>query len=143
MTYSQMSEKMSTLTRFNNTVEQLIDDLILRYQDHPYFGKELVITKEKFSLLRKTNPRKSIEGTLRFIYPFKAQLMANDEQFFISKSYDEHVKNESHLMKVLKIKELWEQDMDDLTKKTLFDFFKVLIILAERYVAEKIETKEL
>jgi hypothetical protein len=132
-----MSEKMSTLTRFNNTVEQLIDDLILRYQDHPYFGKELVMTKEKFSLLRKTNPRKSVEGTLRFIYPFKAQLMANDEQF------DEHVKNDSHLMKVLKIKELWEQDMDDLTKKTLFDFFKVLIILAERYVSEKMETKEL
>jgi hypothetical protein len=46
-------------------------------------------------------------------------------------------------MKVLKIKELWEQDMDDLTKKTLFDFFKVLIILAERYVAEKMETQEL
>jgi hypothetical protein len=138
-----MSEKMSTLTRFNNTVEQLIDDLILRYKDHPYFGKELVITKEKFSLLRKTNPRKSVEGTLRFIYPFKAQLMANDEQFFVSKSYDEHVKNDSHLMKVLKIKELWEQDMDDLTKKTLFDFFKVLIILAERYVAEKMETQEL
>jgi hypothetical protein len=69
--------------------------------------------------------------------------MANDEQFFVSKSYDEHVKNDSHLMKVLKIKELWEQDMDDLTKKTLFDFFKVLIILAERYVAEKMETQEL
>jgi hypothetical protein len=138
-----MSEKISTLTRFNDTVEQLIDDLIFRYHDNPYFGKELVSTKEKFSILRKTNPRKSIEGTLRFVYPYKAQLMANDEQFFVNKSYDEHLKNDSHIMKVLKIKELWEQNMDDNTKKTLFDFFKVLIILAERYVAEKMESGEI
>ena len=42
------------------------------------------------------------------------------------------------LVKVLKIKELWENDMDDNTKQTLFNYFKVLIVLSEKYVAEKV-----
>lgn len=138
-----MAEKQTTLTKFNNTLEQLIDALIDRYHYHEYFGKELVMTKEKFVLLRKTNPRKSIEGVLAFVYPFKKQIMDNDESFFLNKTYDEHTKNESHLVKVLKIKELWETDMDENTKNTLFTFFKVFIVLAEKYVAEKMESGEI
>ena len=54
--------------------------------------------------------------------------------------YDTDTKNEGNLVKVLKIKELWDTDMDDNTKKTLFNYFKVLIVLAEKYVAEKVAT---
>ena len=97
--------QVSTLTRFNNTIDCLIDSLIDRYSHHEYFGKELRLTKEKFALLRKTNPAKIVEGVL---------------------------------VKVLKIKELWDTDMDDNTKQTLFNYFKVLIVLAEKYVAEKV-----
>ena len=57
--------------------------------------------------------------------------------FFLKKNFEEDTKNEGHLVKALRIKELWETDMDDNTKKALFNFFKVFIILAERYVAEK------
>lgn len=128
----------STLTRFNNTIECLIDSLIDRYSYHEYFGKELRLTKEKFALLRKTNPAKIVEGVLVKVYPYKKQIMDEDDEFFIQKSYDADTKNEGNLVKVLKIKELWDTDMDDNTKQTLFNYFKVLIVLAEKYVAEKV-----
>jgi len=129
---------MTTLSKFNNTVEQMIDALIERYSYHEYFNKELSLTKEKFLLLRKTNPRKIIEGVLVCVYPYKKQIMDNDENFFINKDYQNDTKDEGHLVKALKIKELWDTDMDENTKANLFNYFKVLIVLAERYVSENI-----
>ena len=133
-----MSEKTTTLTKFNNTVDQMINNLIERYEYHEYFHKELNLTREKFLLLRKTNPMKVIEGILVWVYPYKQQIMDEDESFFLKKNFEEDTKNEGHLVKALRIKDLWETDMDDNTKKALFNYFKVFIILAERYVAEKI-----
>ena len=130
--------QFSTLTRFNNTIDCLIDSLIDRYSHHEYFGKELRLTKDKFELLRKTNPAKIVEGVLVKVYPYKKQIMDEDDEFFIQKSYDGDTKNENNLVKVLRIKELWDTDMDDNTKQTLFNYFKVLIVLAEKYVAEKV-----
>jgi hypothetical protein len=132
--------QVSTLTRFNNTIDCFIDSLIDRYSHHEYFAKELRLIKEKFSLLRKTNPAKVVEGVLVKVYPYKKQIMDEDDDFFLQKSYDTDTKNEGNLVKVLKIKELWDTDMDDNTKKTLFNYFKVLIVLAEKYVSEKVGT---
>ena len=133
--------QVSTLTRFNNTIDCLIDSLIDRYSYHEYFNKELRLIKEKFSLFRKTNPAKVVEGFLVKVYPYKDQIMAENDEFFVQKSYDSDTKNEGNLVKVLKIKELWDTDMDENTKKTLFNYFKVFIVLAEKYVAEKVEMK--
>jgi len=130
---------VTTLTKFNNTVEQMIDALLERYSYHEYFSKEFALTKEKFLLLRKTNPRKVIEGILVFVYPYREQIMNNDESFFLKKDYQNDTKDEGHLVKALRIKELWESDMDDQTKMNLFNYFKVFIVLAERYVAENIK----
>lgn len=127
---------VTTLTKFNNTIEQMIDALMERYSYHEYFSKELSLTKEKFMLLRKTNPRKVIEGVLVYLYPYKQQIMDNDESFFLKKNYEDDTKNEGHLVKALKIKDLWESDMDDNTKNSIFTYFKVIIVLAEKYVSE-------
>ncbi len=129
--------QVSTLTRFTNTIECLIDSLIERYSHHEYFRIELGLIKEKFSLLRKINPVKVVEGVLVKVHPYKNQIMDEDDEFFLQKSYDSDTKNEGNLVKVLKIKELFEKDMDENTKKTLFNYFKVLIVLAEKYVLEK------
>ena len=57
----------TVLTKFNNTVEQLIDALIDRYDYNADLKRELTLTKERFVILRKTNPRKVIEGVLFFV----------------------------------------------------------------------------
>jgi len=128
----------TTLTKFNNTIEQLIDALMERYSYHEYFSKEFSLAKEKFILLRKTNPRKVMEGVLVYVYPYKNQIMNSDESFFLNKNYENDTKDEGHLVKALKIKDLWESDMDDNTKESIFTYFKVIIVLSEKYVAENI-----
>ena len=128
----------TTLTKFNNTIEQLIDALMERYSYHEYFSKEFSLAKEKFILLRKTNPRKVMERVLVYVYPYKNQIMNSDESFFLNKNYENDTKDEGHLVKALKIKDLWESDMDDNTKESIFTYFKVIIVLSEKYVAENI-----
>jgi len=128
----------TTLTKFNNTIEQLIDALMERYSYHEYFSKEFSLTREKFILLRKTNPRKVMEGVLVYVYPYKNQIMNSDESFFLNKNYENDTKDEGHLVKALKIKDLWESDMDNNTKESIFTYFKVIIVLSEKYVAENI-----
>lgn len=130
--------EVSSLGKFNKTVEQFMDALIERYDYHNYFGKELMKAKEKFLLLKRVNPQIVIEAFLKFVYPYKSQIMNEEEDFFANKNYQEDTDKEDHLVKVLKIKELYETDMDDNTKSTIFTFFKVLIILSENYVSEKI-----
>jgi hypothetical protein len=88
--------------------------------------------------LRQTNPAKIVEGVLVKVYPYKKQIMEDDDSFFLQKNYEDDTKNEGNLVKVLKIKELWDTDMDDNTKQTLFNYFKVFIVLSEKYVAEKV-----
>ena len=133
-----MLKMATTLTKFNNTIEQLIDALMERYSYHEYFSKEFSLAKEKFILLRKTNPRKVMEGVLVYVYPYKNQIMNSDESFFLNKNYENDTKDEGHLVKALKIKDLWESDMDDNTKESIFTYFKVIIVLSEKYVAENI-----
>jgi hypothetical protein len=130
--------EVSSLGKFNKTVEQFMDALIERYDYHNYFGRELIKAKEKFLLLKRVNPQIVIEAFLKFVYPYKSQIMNEEEDFFANKNYQEDTDKEDHLVKVLKIKELYETDMDDNTKSTIFTFFKVLIILSENYVSEKI-----
>ena len=130
--------EVSSLGKFNKTVEQFMDALIERYDYHNYFGRELIKAKEKFLLLKRVNPQIVIEAFLKFVYPYKSQIMNEEEEFFANKNYQEDTDKEDHLVKVLKIKELYETDMDDNTKSTIFTFFKVLIILSENYVTEKI-----
>ena len=130
--------QLTTLTRFNNTIDCLIDSLIDRYSHHEYFNKELKLIKEKFTLIKTMNPAKIIEGFLVKVYPYKQKIMDENDDFFLHKSYENDTKNEGNLVKVLKIKELWETDMDNNTKQTLFNYFKVLIVLSEKFVAEKI-----
>jgi hypothetical protein len=96
--------QVTTLTRFNNTVDCLIDSLIERYSHHEYFAKELRLIKEKFTLLRKTNPAKVVEGVLVKVYPYKKQIMEDDDSFFLQKNYDNDTKNEGNLVKVLKLR---------------------------------------
>jgi len=78
--------EVSSLGKFNKTVEQFMDALIERYDYHNYFGKELMKAKEKFLLLKRVNPQIVIEAFLKFVYPYKSQIMNEEEDFFANKN---------------------------------------------------------
>ncbi len=125
----------SNLSKFNMTISNLIDDLIIICGDK---FKNLKIFKEQFKLLKKCNPRKIIEQFLINIQPYKEQIKNKNDDFFLKKNYEEEVnKNvseesyiEQSLDQILNLKEIW-LTLEEKNKEIIWSYFNVLVKLVE------------
>ena len=122
---------MSNIKKFNLTIDNLVNDIILVFPNYQY----LQVFKEKFNLLIKYNVRKPIEFFKDGVYNFKEQILSKNEEFFINKDYKEDVQQLQYdskwsLDQVLNLKELWSQ-LNDENKEVIWTYFSVLIKLVE------------
>lgn len=129
---------MSNLKRFNSIISNLIEELCEVYPG----DRDIKIFREKFNMITKINNTMVFRGFLLHVYPHKQNIMNEDEKFFLSNATD-LVKGAADkddnvsITQALNIKKLWESNMTPDTKANLWKYFKVLIILSERIVAEK------
>jgi hypothetical protein len=138
-----MSE--SNLGRFNSQLENMLNDLSSVFPDFI----DIKVFREKYYLARSSNPRMIILTFLKYIYPYKDKIVNKDEQFFLSDNLTKNITNNSDLQKdvnadnefiltkALNLKTLW-LDMNEQQKNTLWTYFKVLIVLSERYVKDQL-----
>ena len=136
----------SNLGRFNTQLENMLNDLLKLFPDF----MEIKIFREKFLIAKKSNPKMILLVFLKYIYPYKQYILDQNDDFFLSDNLtknisnnkeiqkDGDVDNEYILTKALNIKQLWKR-MDQVEKETLWMYFKVLIVLCERYVGEHID----
>lgn len=125
----------SNLSKFNMTITNLIDDLIIICGEK---FSNLKMFKEQFNLLKKCNPRKIIEQFLINIQPYKEQIKERNDNFFLKKNYQEEVtKNvseetniEKSLDQILNLKEIWIT-LEEKNKEIIWDYFNVLVKLIE------------
>ena len=122
---------MSNTKKFNLTINNLIDDLLLVFPD---FGN-LKLFKEKINLLIKYNPKVTLEYFKNTVYPFHEKIKSKDEDFFLKKSYDNDITvletdKQWALDEVLNIKCLWKQIKDE-NKETIWTYFNILIKIIE------------
>tara|TARA_B100001123_G_C15283520_1_gene1014806 strand:+ start:890 stop:1264 length:375 start_codon:yes stop_codon:yes gene_type:complete len=120
---------MSNLTKFNLTLENLINDLILVFPDY----KNLLIFKEKFILLKGSNPRIIMTYFKNTVFQYKEQINNKDNNFFLEKDYDEdvYIENEQWALdEVLNLKVLWKKLTEE-NKETVWSYFQILIKLCE------------
>jgi len=129
---------MSNLKKFNNVISDLISELCELYPS----DRDIKIFREKFNMITKVNNQMVLRGFLLHVYPHKQNIMNEDEKFFLSNATD-LVKDAADkddnvsITQALNIKKLWESNMTPETKSAVWKYFKVLIILSERIVAER------
>lgn len=99
-------------------------------------NKELNIFKEKFSLLKKANSQIIIDYFIVYIYPFKQNIINKEEKFFLEGGGQEDITAEAGLKFRDNIKKLWVSEMSDENKEVVWKYFKVFILLLERYINE-------
>ena len=128
----------SNLSRFNNIIEQFVTQLIDTYKTNKYFSNEFSIFLEKFKIIKKINPAKSIEAFLIYGYPHKDKIMSEDDDFFLHYDCNKHIDDNHSLMNSLKLKDLWKEETRNDIKKSIFKYFQVMVILSEKYVQDKI-----
>ncbi len=134
---------MSNLGRFNTQLENLLNDLIKSFPDFI----DIKMFKEKFLLAKKVNPKLVLLIFLKYIYPYKTHIVEQNVKFFLDDSLtsefvdneelqkEGNVDNEYILTKALNFKKMWSK-MSDQQKQTVWIYFKVLVVLCERYVKE-------
>lgn len=97
---------------------------------------EITLLKEKYFIIRSANSKLILEYFVEFIYPCKNQIMSQDETFFLSGGGQEEIKNTSGLKFRDNIKKLWENEMSDENKDIIWKYFKIFVVLCEKYIIE-------
>jgi len=148
----------SNLTRFNNQLDALIANL--KKFEGIGEDKTILLFELKLNAIKSMNSKKSLECFIKYVYPYKTQIMNKDESFFIGeeriheitqnlKTEDDPLINslkeddEFVLHHALNIQNHWKQNMTETQRGLIWTYFQVLIKLAERYVMEKVDTRQL
>lgn len=116
---------MSNITKFNNTINNLFDDLIKLYPNNNIFK----VNKEKFNMLIKYNVKKIMNEFYNHLYKFKNEILTKDEKFFLEQI--SNLNDDSNLKNIIDLKHLW-LDLDEKNKNTLWLYFQVLITLIDK-----------
>ena len=121
---------MSNTKKFNLTINNLIDDILLVFPDYQH----LKSFKEKYNLLIKYNPKKPLAYFKDTVYNYKDKIINKEEDYFIKKEYNTDLEkigdNEWYLDQVLNIKELWVK-LSNENKETIWTYFNILIKLTD------------
>jgi GTPase SAR1 family protein len=136
----------SNLTKFNTQLDNFLTEL------RELFPNEIKIrvVQDKLKMLRSMSSRIIIEHFHQHVLPFQAQIMNQDESFFmhnaeqlIHTKYDENQQiiqetgsdiSKNDVMKAFQIiKEIWSNQLTEDNKQIIWNYFKVMVVLCKRY----------
>lgn len=103
---------MSSVSAFNDMLEQFLSELEQTFPEEPSFTKYHV----SFEIMRTTHPRKCVDAFMNMISKYSNQIMQKDETFFDSVSE-------------LDIKKYWTDDLSTTTKDAIWQYLQTLNIL--------------
>lgn len=121
---------MSTpIAAFNNQLIAFVEDLVESYPEE----KALKTALDALRALKKANPKLLHSGFMEYVYPdFHEPVMAEDEDTLIKKGHDAlHGEHAEYAFAYVIFDRHWST-MSEANKKAIWDWCKVLVVLAER-----------
>ena len=111
---------MTSISAWNDMMVQFISELLSTFPEE----KSIKKYQTSFDLLRKTNPRKCVEGYMAEVTPVQDKIMSKDESFFLDSN-----SNTSELIRDLNIAKYWTSDLSQNTKDAIWQYLQTLYIL--------------
>ena len=102
-------------------------------------SNDILLFREKYILVKSANSKLVIEYFIQFIYPLKKKIMDQDESFFLDGGGQEEIKDTSGLKFRDNIKILWISEMSHENKEVIWKYFKIFVILCEKYIMENMK----
>jgi hypothetical protein len=99
-------------------------------------NSDILLFREKYNLLRSANSKLVIQYFVQYIYPYKDKILVQDESFFLEGGGQEELKGNSGLRFRDNIKKIWIGEMSDQNKDIVWKYFKIFVILCEKYIIE-------
>jgi hypothetical protein len=97
---------------------------------------DMLLFKEKYNFIRNANSKLIIDYFVHFVYPFKSQIISQDDKFFLEGGGQDELKDNSGLKFRDNIKNMWLSEMSDENKEIIWKYFKIFVILSEKYINE-------
>jgi hypothetical protein len=123
---------MSTKSKLLQQISNFIDELNTTFPNN----NDIEIFKEKFLFLKSVNSQLIVEYFIKFIYPLKESILNQDENFFLEGGGQDEVKDKNGLNMRDNLKNLWIGQMSDDNKIIVWKYFKIFILLSEKYIKE-------
>ncbi len=102
--------------------------------------KSLQVFKTQYEIFKSMNSTLIIENFIKYVLPHKDKILKEDEAFFLNGGGQENVKGE--LMKFANVMaDIWMNKMSEENKQIAWKYFKVFVILSEKYQDEKQKTQ--
>jgi len=97
---------------------------------------DILLLGEKYNLIRSANSKLIIEYFVTYIYKHKQKIIDSDESFFLEGGGQEELKGNSGLKFRDNITKLWINEMSESNKEIIWKYFKIFIVLCEKYMLE-------
>jgi len=126
---------MSIKTTLLKQIDNFVNELCIIFPK----SKDILLLSEKYYLIKNVNSNLIVEYFVLYIYPHKNKINDQDESFFIEGGGQDELKNNSGLKFRDNIKTLWLNEMSDENKEIIWKYFKLFIILCEKYIIANME----
>lgn len=98
--------------------------------------KSLQVFKTQYEIFKSMNSTLILENFIKYVLPHKEKILKEDEAFFLNGGGQDNVKGE--LMKFANVMaDIWMNKMSEDNKAIAWKYFKVFVILSEKYQKEK------
>ncbi len=117
------------IAAFNNQLIAFVEDLTETYTEE----KDLRTALDALKLLKRANPKMLHSGFMEYVYPdFHTPVMAEDETTLIAKAHEVlHSEHREFAFAYVIFDRHWSA-MAEANKKAIWNWCKVLVVLAER-----------
>ena len=128
-----MSTKQTLLLQIDNFIKELVSIF-------PKNG-DILLFSEKYNLIRCANSSLIIQYFIQYVYPHKKRILNQEESFFLDGGGQEELNENSGGLKFRdNIKNLWTGEMCDQNKDIVWKYFKIFVILSEKYIIENMDS---
>ena len=125
---------MSNLSKFNEQLLNFLGEMCKLFPD----DKKLSTFYYTVDLMKKANPREIMNQFKQYVYPFKDQILAKDENFFIANTFTDSIKSQNGISELLRIKQIWNSgNLTTHDKECVWNYFKVFLYLIDKEYPNK------
>lgn len=127
-----MSTKQTLLQQIDNFMKELVSIF-------PKNG-DILLFSEKYNLIRSANSSLIIQYFIQYVYPHKTRILNQEESYFLDGGGQEELKENNGLKFRDNIKNLWITEMSEQNKDIVWKYFKIFVILSEKYIIENMDS---
>ena len=124
---------MTTKQILLQQIENFINEICTIFPN----SNEMLLLREKFNMIKSMNSKIIVEYIIQHIYPLKQMILEQNEEFFLNGGGQEEIKDNSGLRFRDNIRKLWMTEMIDENKEIVWKYFKVFVILSDKYIKEQ------